>query len=144
MRAYSPCVLFFSVVCFAVASAIGVWVLWPRTAINQANFACIHNGMTMEEVDPILGGPPRDETTGPTTVDGDLPDELGDGNGWVSTADHFDKDGRRDFARRAWTADRLSVLVDFDATARVCGKHVIQLRRDEESVFGRLRRWLRL
>jgi hypothetical protein len=42
--------------------AFGVWLLWPRTAITRENAAKILPGMTLAEVEAILGGPARDET----------------------------------------------------------------------------------
>ena len=41
----------------------GCWLL-PRTQINAANFAKLQVGMTRAEVEAILGGSPRDESTG--------------------------------------------------------------------------------
>src|SRR6266566_3187740 len=39
----------------------GVWLLWPRTAITRENAAKIEVGMTLGEVEAILGGPPRND-----------------------------------------------------------------------------------
>jgi hypothetical protein len=47
------------------------WLLWPRMAITRDNAAKITVGMTLAEVEAILGGPARDETTGPVTLDWD-------------------------------------------------------------------------
>jgi hypothetical protein len=48
----------------ALVLVLGVWLLWPRSAINLQNAARIQKGMTPDEVARILGGPPRDETLG--------------------------------------------------------------------------------
>ncbi len=52
----------------ATAMLVAVPLAWfwlaPRSAINEANFAKLREGMTRAEVEAILGGPPRDESTG--------------------------------------------------------------------------------
>jgi hypothetical protein len=52
------------VVAFAVLGA-GVWLFLTRTAITRENFEMIQVGTTLAEVETILGGPERDESTGP-------------------------------------------------------------------------------
>jgi outer membrane protein assembly factor BamE (lipoprotein component of BamABCDE complex) len=56
--------LLFALIAVAVVLAVGVWLLWPRTAITRENAAKIQAGMTLAEVEAILGGPARDEMTG--------------------------------------------------------------------------------
>jgi hypothetical protein len=48
----------------SVAAGIA-FVAWPRSAINAATAARIEKGMTLAEAEAILGGPPRDESSGP-------------------------------------------------------------------------------
>jgi hypothetical protein len=51
-----------------VAAGVGVFGLWlyaGRTAITEANAVRIRPGMTLAEIEGILGGPARDESTGP-------------------------------------------------------------------------------
>src|SRR4051812_9676536 len=55
--------LFLSVAAVAVGLAVGVWVLWPHTEITPENAAKIRKGMTLAEVEAILGGPARCDTT---------------------------------------------------------------------------------
>src|SRR5436305_330604 len=45
------------------------WLLWPRTGITRENARRIELGMTLAEVEAILGGPARDESSGPLTHD---------------------------------------------------------------------------
>jgi hypothetical protein len=54
--------------CLLLAGCVA-WLLWPRTAITRENAVLIRQGMTVPEVEAILVGPARDETTGPCTVD---------------------------------------------------------------------------
>src|SRR5690349_6879996 len=52
-----------------IGLVIGIWMLWSRTAITPANAARIQPGMTLAEVAAILGGPARDESTGPLVAE---------------------------------------------------------------------------
>jgi hypothetical protein len=47
-----------------VAGLLAAWMFWPRTTINGGNIARIEKGMTLAEVEAILGGPARDESSG--------------------------------------------------------------------------------
>ena len=58
-------VLLLGLLATAVGVAAAAWLLWPRTAITRENAAKVREGMTLAEVEAILGGPARDETTGP-------------------------------------------------------------------------------
>src|SRR5262245_10142275 len=51
------------------ALGLTAWLLWPRTAITRENGEKIHEGMTQAEVEAILGGPARDEASGPLVAD---------------------------------------------------------------------------
>jgi hypothetical protein len=44
-----------------VALAAGAWLLLPRPAITRENAARIQVGMTLTEVEALLGGPARAE-----------------------------------------------------------------------------------
>jgi hypothetical protein len=48
--------------CLVVAGA-ALYLLWPRSAINRENFEKVQVGMTLAEVEAILGGPERDESS---------------------------------------------------------------------------------
>jgi hypothetical protein len=45
----------------AVVLGVGGWLLLPSTAITEENAAKIKQGMTLVEVEAILGGPGRNE-----------------------------------------------------------------------------------
>src|SRR6516162_7726428 len=51
------------------ALGLAAWLLWPRTAITPENAEKVQRGMTLAEVEAILGGPARDDATGPLTSD---------------------------------------------------------------------------
>jgi hypothetical protein len=50
-----------------IAILATVWLLWPRTAITRENAAKIQPGITLADVEKLLGCPDRDESTGPLT-----------------------------------------------------------------------------
>ena len=55
--------------------AVGVWLLWPRTAITRENGAKLRERMTRAEVVAILGGPERNE--GDRILPGLMPQQFG-------------------------------------------------------------------
>jgi hypothetical protein len=56
-------VLLFGLLAGLLALGAGVWLLWPRTAITRENAAKIRDGMTLTEVEAILGGPATGQPT---------------------------------------------------------------------------------
>jgi outer membrane protein assembly factor BamE (lipoprotein component of BamABCDE complex) len=113
----------------ALALTAGVWLAWPRprSAINRDNAAKIEAGMTVAQVNALLGGPGRDEG-GDFTVhyvessDRVIPDDC---NVWL------------------WVSAECGVMVYF-RDDRVCHVSVGESTRREESLPAKLRRWLGL
>jgi hypothetical protein len=98
-------------------------LLWPRgSAITRANAAMIEKGMTLGEVEAILGGPARDESTG--VLDPDL--KMAPGNLW-----------------REWRSDEVIIHVLIDRNGRVSVSTVVAVRRvtDQRSRFARSVGW---
>jgi hypothetical protein len=123
-----------------IASVALAWLLWPRTAITRQAAARIAPGLSLAEVNAILGGPARDETTGPVgrldPPEFALPDARG--IRWrISIGD------LRPGLQR-WQSDEASVWVHFDDEGRVTDCHTFPMRRVEEGALDRLRRWLPL
>src|SRR5947209_1331884 len=87
--------LVLAVLSTAASLAVGVWWVWPRTAITRENAARIEKAMTLAEVAAILGGPHADA---PVTL-----------AGWPD-------DGPRPARVAVWThgGDRIQVFVDRD------------------------------
>jgi hypothetical protein len=56
--------LLFGLLAALLVLGAGAWVVWPRMAITPENAAKIKQGMTLAEVESILGGAARDESTG--------------------------------------------------------------------------------
>jgi hypothetical protein len=59
-------VLLLGPVAVAAVMATTIWLTWPPpSAISPENAATLKEGMTLAEVEQILGGPARDERSGP-------------------------------------------------------------------------------
>jgi hypothetical protein len=109
------------VACIVMAAGVA-WLLWPRRpAITRANAAMIEKGMTIGDVEALLGGPARDESTG--VLDPDL--KIAPGNLW-----------------REWRSDEVIIHVLIDRNGRVSARTVLAVRRvtDQQSRFSRVRR----
>jgi hypothetical protein len=132
--------------------AVGVWLSWPRTAITRENAEKVQVGMTLGEVEAILGGPPREEPTGPLRADGPAEQARGEtaralasGNDAEAAAEFF-----RDmpyqsgaYNRRVWVSDRVIIAVHLDGTTgRVVSCDSLPVRGI--GPLDRLRRWLGL
>jgi hypothetical protein len=119
-------------------------LLWPRTAITRENAAKIDIGMTLAEVETIFGGPERDESGGPLSID--EPGEatavvtlVPDGGAvWVA--------GRWQVvpSPRQWVNTEVVATVAFNVNGRVESCNVLAVRRARESPLAILRRWLGL
>lgn len=143
----------FPFLCIAtVVAGLAVWALlvWPRTSITRENAAKIENGMTLGDVEALLGGPEHIETTGPT--EGDADDDANDGpDGERLASERFlialthsaqSRRSRIDSVQHIWGSDRVAIFVVFDADERVIDFAVRPLRRAPESPLDALRRWL--
>jgi outer membrane protein assembly factor BamE (lipoprotein component of BamABCDE complex) len=103
----------------------GVWATWPRpSAITPENAARIRAGMTVAEVEAILGGPARDEA----------PPEVARMYQMIQSV-------RPDLE---WSSDQVGVWVYLDADGRVRESHAIPAPAGPHGVIPVLRRWLRI
>ena len=112
----------------AAVLGAGVWFLMPPpSAITLANAEKIQEGMTLEEVEAILGEAARDETTG-------------------ETAFHFAASFRLREANRThfWIADRMAVMVRLYPLGRVGDVIMFDNRLLREPLFDRVRQWIGL
>jgi hypothetical protein len=134
---------------FVVASCLlAAWLLRPQTAITQENAAKITEGMTRAEVEALLGGPARDETTGPVVLDrnDDLEVDL--------QAAHYEHLLVKSLRNQAagvgfpraveWHSNQVSILVRFNRAGCVTDCNSIPRRRTNESPLDMVRRWLGL
>src|SRR5260370_35995153 len=127
----------------------GVWLLWPRSAITRENAAKIHVGMTLAEAEAILGGPERDESTGPCHLDWNateddlknLQEQLMLSRIRVATDPTFSPMGM------LWQSNSVSVWAKVSQEGqerRLTAISSVPMLRREERLLDMLRRWLRL
>jgi hypothetical protein len=119
-----------------MVALLAAWLLWPRTAITRANAARVENGMTLVEVEAILGGPARDESSGELQPDG----------GWQEVRRLMVMEMIRsdDPQYRLWKSNTLLIGVHLAADGRVYSTESVPVQRVHESPFDRLRRWIGL
>jgi hypothetical protein len=107
--------------------AVGVLLLWPRTAITRENAAKIREGMTRAEVEAILGKTPVPRPT--------------DKKIW-----HRTPNGAEMFVGDYWWEGDMVVIVAFDDAGKVRETQTFEVpdsaRRD--TFLDRVRRWLGL
>jgi hypothetical protein len=136
--------LFLSLAAIAVGVAVGMWLLWPRTVITPDNASRIRQGITIAEVEAILGGPERDESTGPL-------EHADSGNmltgPWANGAHFFEVKENRDLARsaddhRLWLSNMAIIGVWF-RNGRVSTFYWLPVRPTPAPIT-KPRRWLRL
>jgi hypothetical protein len=138
-----------------MAALIGVgvlvltaWQLWPRTAITRENAEQIQPGMTLTEVEAILGGPARDEYGGPLVADS-TPEEAEGEFARLFANPGGDVDP---FRRPLCPSDaptqligassRAVVQVHLDGAGRVVSCNFLAVRA--ANPLDHVRRWLRL
>jgi hypothetical protein len=114
----------------------GKWLVWPRTAITPENFDRIEVGMTIAEVEIILGGSARDDSGGRATTCSDdfrfVYLEKGR-VGCVIQGSH-----------QQWLSERCCIHIVFDDKSEVFRPICMVGHPPDESVIDTLRRWLRL
>jgi hypothetical protein len=132
--------LLFGLLATVTGIGLGAWMLSPRppSTITRVSAAKITEGMTLAEVEAILGGPERDDTTGPVVSDFVGPDGM---DQYEERLAQF----RSVHSPRVWSSDHVWVLVQIDADGRVAWCISYHQRRQmQESPLDTLRRWLRL
>jgi hypothetical protein len=124
--------------CLLVAG-ITAYCLTPSTAITRAHAAQIKPGMARAEVEVILGGPARDDSTGLVTIDVEQ-------HASVQQAMMVESLMVLKAAtpRMIWRSNQVIFWARFDDAECVedCGSFPV--RPDRESVFDMMRRWFGL
>jgi hypothetical protein len=111
------------VVLLAVVTVVGQVIPRPRRPqVSREDFSRIEKGMSREEVEAIIGGPPGDYTTRYY-----FPPPLGS---------HY-------IRWQTWVGDGGMILVRFDEMGRVYGtEHFEVYLLDKPSFYERVRVWL--
>jgi hypothetical protein len=130
--------------CLVVGAAGFLWLMRPSNRINEAKLQEIQLGMTLPEVEEILGGPPWKETDVIMTPQERLNLE------WyrfslAGTNNNFHQElylgGRLEF----WLGETGAIVIILDhKEQKVCDKRFTTLLPRDDSFFDTLRRWLHL
>jgi hypothetical protein len=136
---YLRLLLFAIPVTLALMLSAAAWFLWPRTAITPENAAKIKIGMTLAEVEAILGGAARDETTGPVKVHS-KPVEV-DIDFLYPWPDPWTGPRPRVCT---WRSDRATVDLSFAPDGRLLASKHCEMRPVPQSFLDRIRAWLHL
>jgi hypothetical protein len=131
--------------CALLTSAVVAWLLWPTTAITRENATKITTDMTLAEVEGILGGPARNESTGPVVMEWDDPENqasvMRQGELLLESFLHGGPAGH---PTRQWQSDYATVVVRFDDAGQVRECYALPTRRHRDRLLGMLRSWLGL
>jgi hypothetical protein len=119
---------------------IGLWLFAPRTAITRENAARIEQGMTLAEVEAILGGPSRNDATGPVVADEDEEPMRLECHQYITAMQRI----AGDRGPVHWQSNRVIVSVSFGDDGRVRACSCILTRPADEGPLDMLRRWLGL
>lgn len=103
------------------------FALWPRPSrVTRENFSRISTGMTLPEIEAILGGPPGDYRTVPTTAP----------RGWHGR-EGIHVSGEFCIAvTHVWHGDSGEIEVDFDPSGKVCTASFETRIRDDRGPLG--------
>lgn len=116
---------------FLLAGYLALWVILPVDRIKREEFIKIRPGMTVEEVEEILGTPT-----------GNDPDNLiimfEGGPKSFASPDRFPPN-----KLRQWVGRDHAILVELDEQGRVSDRYFGHTNRPE-GFFAKLRRWFRL
>src|SRR5262249_32296804 len=126
-------VLLIGLVIVLVVAAVCAPMVWPRSsAITRENEARTHERMSWDQLKVILGGPPRDESTGPTELDpGALAVRIGRPTPPSVTRIY------------EWISDEVLIRVAFDADGQAEWITTCPLRRTFPGVVPTVCHWLR-
>jgi hypothetical protein len=118
-----------------------LWLLLPplKSPVTRAAFERIRPGMTLAEVEEVLGGPPGHYETGEVDLD------LSRGTGEFFNI-HLSMEvllGKRQFRHEWWKGDEGLAWVCFDEQGRVVTKEFTPGRRVPSSPWERVRLWLK-
>jgi hypothetical protein len=109
----------------------------PHTSITADNGAMIKEGMTLADVEGILGGPARDESSGPLEAS---EREALEGQDLQAVARFFRRLGTDTNNTRLWVSDRAIILVNVFPDGRVSPGGCLPVRRVDTEPLAWIRR----
>jgi hypothetical protein len=130
-----------SLVCLV---AVVAYVVWPRPSqFNAAAAAKVEVGMDLATVETILGGPARDESTGPLATADSKDDATGKLDLLLMRAMEQSGGGWPLPVTQEWVSDSVIIHIGF-VNGRAGVPEVVPVRRVHETPWATLRRWLKL
>lgn len=122
--------LAFGVPLALILLGLSAWVVWPqeRSAITRVNVAKIQLGMTLAEVESILGGPARMEESPLRSF------------GWNLDVQHAPAGGEVAIATHEWIGLHAKVEVGVNAVGRVISLSARHPADEDAPAFDLLRR----
>jgi hypothetical protein len=124
----------------AVLGVVGLWLAIPKHPINREGLGKIRAGMSLPEVEAVLGRPPGNYRTG--EVDLDLSQQTGEFENVMFAPEVVL--GKRHFRHEWWQGDEGNLWVCFDEQDRVVTKEFTPGVCRPPDMFAWLRRWLGL
>jgi hypothetical protein len=129
--------LLFGMLAGLLVLGAGVWLFWPRPGITRENAAKIQPGMTIWQVEHLLGGPARDESTDQLNIDITLKDAI---------LEHLEQprlefDPEWDWLE--WKSNTVRLELGFTLDGRVAFHVVLPLcpAVPDDKFIDRVRRW---
>jgi SmpA / OmlA family len=117
----------------AVACFWALWLAWPEEWIKREQLGRIRPGMTVEDVETILGKPTGSYPNDVAIMIVGVPESSGD----------FDR-LFMDPGGRQWVGKETAIVVAFDERARVTATYFGYLSRQQEGFLTIVRRWFGL
>jgi hypothetical protein len=132
--------LLFGLPAMLVLLGVAAVLLWsPATVITPENAEKIENGMTLAEVEQVLGGSPRNESG--------MPDNFINDAFVMADAEELKtgrlRPGPRPFEDKRWASPGYVVVVQFDDSDRVV-RHTVFTFSVDRTVLDKLLRWMGL
>jgi hypothetical protein len=122
-----------------LACGLFVWLTHPRHQINKVGFESIREGMTEQQVEAALGGPAGDYTGGRCSPCYPPLGPLVPGEVLMKLLEL--PSGAR-VHRSKWVGEEAAVEVFFGPDGRVWGKWLLEVRQEEDTFLGVVRRLL--
>jgi hypothetical protein len=119
------------IICTAICILTPLIVI-PGSLITRQNAERIHAGMTLTEVEAILGGPARDESTGPLLYDGGV--DICPPINWPwDPTEHTE-----------WRSDYYIIILTMNRNERVITCRCSRVRPAQENSFQTVCRLIRI
>jgi hypothetical protein len=95
---------------FFMAALLVFWLVHRQDRITLPNYERIQNGMTLTEVERLLGGPQGEYATRPTVY-------------WQQWGGKSEREGRSGASKHQWRGNKGLIDVELDEQQKVVGKH---------------------